>query len=156
MPPAILSTLARKVTRQTITAETTCPIWKAAESAPRCGDGREGLKRLARAPRSLSAPISVAYDSLQYKELERPKSIANNGAPKGRELRTPPKGRELRHNGIVIMRHRGQAIVTFRNTTASQSGIWGLCQSANWHKCKRTDRPLISWADRLTRIDQDA
>ena len=109
--------------------------------------------------------ISVAYGSLQYKELERLESIANNGAPKGKELRTPPKGKELRtppkgkelrHNGIVIMRHRGQAIVTFRNTTASQSKIRGLCQSANWHKCKRTNQALISCADRLAWIDQDA
>jgi hypothetical protein len=56
----------------------------------------------------------------------------------------------------VIMRHRGQAIVTFRNTTASQSKIRGLCQSANWHKCKRTNQALISCADRLAWIDQDA
>jgi hypothetical protein len=147
MPPAILSTIAQKVARRTVTAETPCPIWKAAESASRCGDSREGLKRLTEAPGSLSALISAAYGSLQYKELERPKGIANNSAP---------KGKELGHNGIVIMHCHGQAIVTFRNTTASRSGIRGLCQSANRHKCKRTSRALISWADCLAWNDQDA
>jgi hypothetical protein len=93
-PPTILSTIARKVTRRTMTGPNASHSLKAAESLSRCPHTRQRVKALLGASRSLSALISAPYgsgcrqDASKVEELRAPK-VEELRAPKVEELRAP-------------------------------------------------------------------